>query len=344
MDYDAKRIKITAEAVQALSVDKLGTDTFVGFHVTGPCPRCADVTYSDFPVKFITGSTTPSPGNGAASATVIAASVRYSGGTIRRNEPSQTYVDERIALVHCECTVEHPKAEGQAGCGASWLLKATFNTREPDGRISLGTVTEEEETKYLQGAIAQSQAIPNSLSRVQNAASKWQTTLTTALGIIGLAGVLGRDTIQSLNGCVQIIVLIAAGVAIVMNALALYKVTLASVGSSKVKNAGVLQDLADADFEPLKQAIKASDNLSCGLLFAAISLAAAVVAVGFAWKAPAAQSSGTVSITLDSSPNTSQCGMLSKTKSNDMVVFTPSDTPKTQQTYSISQIATITGC
>jgi hypothetical protein len=289
--YSVCRLELTeADFTKANFTDDLDRQQrpIVGFHVTGNCPRCLHETRALFPVEAVVMDQGIGPRISYA---------RLTGDVIRTQQiGSLAYLIRRsavaahelkVSVMTCQCVANHQNSQGAFGCGASWLIGATFH---PDGKAGAQLSRVSTNTSALwPAATAYATAVSGSLKAVQASAKTWQAALTAILGIVAAVSLVGgRSTLQTLSGPMQAWIIATAGVAVAANAWGIYKSTLASIGFPAVRRSQDALDLSNSDLPPLHQAIAATDNLRAALGWSALSFLAAVVAVGFVWLAPAA--------------------------------------------------------
>jgi hypothetical protein len=203
-------------------------------------------------------------------------------------KPVQDLGKVNVAVLTCQCTKNHKNSKGAFGCGASWLIGATFDV---DSRVirkaEFCAVSAQDAVAIWPAAEAYATSVSSSLKAVQSSAKGWQTALTAILGLVTVVSLVGgRSTLQMLSGAMQAWIVIFAAVAVAANAWGIYKSTLASIGFPAIKRAKSALELSNSDLWPLQQTIHAVDNLQAAVLSSALAFVAGIVVVGFVWLAP----------------------------------------------------------
>jgi hypothetical protein len=193
----------------------------------------------------------------------------------------------KVAVLTCQCTTDHKDSKGAFGCGASWLIGATFNLADkPIRAADLTPLDPGQAAAVWPAAAAYETSVSVPLKAVQSAAKTWQTGLTAILGLVTVVSLVGgRSTLQTLSGAMQAWIVTLAGIAVAANAWGIYKSTLSSIGFPAISRVKDVLDLSNSDLWPLRQAIHASDNLRAAVLSSAVAFAADVGAVGIVWLA-----------------------------------------------------------
>jgi hypothetical protein len=330
----------------------------VGFHVTGDCPRCDDATQGLFPVEAVVMDET---GPRFSSSLLTRSAIRG-----RRLRPAKYAARKRaqdldkvnVAVLTCQCTNNHKNSKGAFGCGASWLIGATFDLdARVIGKAEFSAVNQQDAAAIWPAAEAYATSVSSSLKAVQSSAKSWQTALTAILGLVTVVSLIGgRSTLQMLSGAMQAWIVIFAAVAVAANAWGIYKSTLASIGFPAIKRAKSALELSNSDLWPLQQTIHAVNNLQAAVLSSALAFVAGIVAVGFVWLAPnAAAPAVTVNLMIRSptpSPGATAavpvavCGVLptpQPTGSPASIAIVPSSsaTPAPTVTYPMTSVAGI---
>ena len=259
----------------------------VGFHVTGNCPRCDDATQALFPVEAVvmdeTGPRISSRLTDGAIRSLQLGPAKYAAKKSARDSGKVN-----VAVLTCQCTKNHKNSKGAFGCGASWLIGATFDV---DARVirkaEFSAVNAQDAAAIWPAAEAYATSVSSSLKAVQSSAKGWQTALTAILGLVTVVSLVGgRSTLQMLSGSAQAWIVIFAAVAVAANAWGIYKSTLATIGFPAITRAKSALDLGNSDLWPLQQTIHAVNDLQAAVLSSALAFAAGIVAVGFVWLAP----------------------------------------------------------
>jgi hypothetical protein len=259
----------------------------VGFHVTGNCPRCDDATQALFPVEAVvmdeTGPRISSRLTDGAIRSLQLGPAKYAAKKSAR-DPGKV----NVAVLTCQCTKNHKNSKGAFGCGASWLIGATFDVNARVIRqAEFSAVNAQDAAAIWPAAEAYATSVSSSLKAVQSAAKGWQTALTAILGLVTVVSLVGgRSTLQMLSGSAQAWIVIFAAVAVAANAWGIYKSTLATIGFPAITRAKSALDLGNSDLWPLQQTIHAVNDLQAAVLSSALAFAAGIVAVGFVWLAP----------------------------------------------------------
>jgi len=300
--YSACRIELTS--VAGFTDDlREQTPPIVGFHVTGDCPRCDHRTRAIFPAETVVmGQSGLGISSSRLTSNVMQRLSRLSRKSVIRR-PVSVYgpEDVKVAVLTCQCTAEHTGSKAAFGCGASWLIGATFNLDDKERRAAnLYLVSPDREVAVWPTAEAYETSVSVPLKAVQSAAKTWQTGLTAILGLVTVVSLVGgRSTLQALSGIMQFWIVLLAGIAVAANAWGIYKSTLASIGFPAISRVKDVLDLTNSDLWPMRQAIHATNNLRAAVCWSAFSFAAAIVAVGIVWIAhPAAAPAVKVDLTV----------------------------------------------
>jgi hypothetical protein len=344
VNYKAIRVRMTESAAEGCTADLYSqTPPLVGFHVIGDCPRCGDRTHDLFPLEYLGGQEAGAP-SGAAPAVI--ATLRWTGPTARKAPPPPAGATRHtdVALQRCRCIENHAGADGKYGCGATWLIAATYDLANIEQRVTFAAVAKDEAYKDWEGAASRAQSAADALTTVQAAAAKWQTALTAILGLVAVLTVIGgRSTLQGLATPYQYLAGVAAALAIAANARAIYQANLAAVGFPKLENMKELPPLIDSDEAPTAQARVAVERLQSALHAATASLIMGMVAVALVWYGTGAPST---SATLVLTNGQSICGSIATsdlTKAPDQILFTSNGVTKPYQVSDIQQI-TVGSC
>jgi hypothetical protein len=338
VQYKAQRVRLTDSEAQACTADLYNAmPPLVGFHIVGECPQCDDRTHDLFPIEFLAG---PAADSAAGSPPAVITSLRWTGRRVTVTAPAATSATEHseTALQRCRCIENHIGANGKYGCGATWLIQATYDLKNTDRPVTFAAVPEDEAFKAWEGAESRATSAAAALATVRAAAAKWQTALTAILGLVAVVSVVGgRSTIQGIQTLYWYFIGPLAAFAIAANARAIYQANLAAVGFPKFDNIKDLPPLVDSDEGPIKQAGTAVDNLKNALRWATYSLIAAMLAVGLVWFSNG--TSGSATLVLNNGK--SVCGSISKTilaTTPDSIQFQSNGTTKP---YPISMIKEI---
>jgi hypothetical protein len=339
-NYKSMRVSLADDQARAYTAD-LHTQTppLVGFHVIGKCPRCGDDTHDLFPIEYLAGQD-DGAAPGAPAKIISAFSMTR---TVRTDAPSDAEPTRRqtdVALQRCRCVANHAGAKGNYGCGATWLIAASYDPSDRNQPVTFAAVPPGTAAEDWEGAAARAQSAADALTTVQAAAAKWQTALTALLGLVAVLTVIGgRSTLQGLATPYQALVGVFAAASIAANAWAIYQANLAAVGFPKLQGIKELPSLADSDEAPLEQARVAVDRLRAALHAATASLVAGMVAVAFVWYG---QGTPSTSATLVLTTGRSVCGSIATTdltKNSGEIMFTSDGTT---MPYPVNEIAQIT--
>jgi len=248
-----------------------GPSSIVGFHVFSLCPACRDATSGVCPIVTV----------GEQAGTSGQQAIRADRLTIRIGGPQTT-----VALVNCQCTKDHAKADGKLGCGASWLVMVAYDLHNPDTKATFRPVPEQEASKYWAGAEALEQSVQGSQSTVRATAATWQASLTALIAIIAVTSLVGRDTFQKLDAEWRGLAVALTVIAIATNAIAIYRATLAAAGYPRMRSINTEVDLVNADLAPLEGARLSIDNLKTATRYAMATLFFAVGVGLIVWLVP----------------------------------------------------------
>ena len=186
----------------------------VGFHVTGNCPRCDDATQALFPVEAVVMDET-GPHISSRLTDGAIRSLQLGPAKYAARKPASDSGKVNVAVQTCQCTKNHKNSKGAFGCGASWLMGATFDL---DARVirkaEFSAVNAQDAAAIWPAAEAYATSVSSSLKAVQSSAKGWQTALTAILGLVTVVSLVGgRSTLQMLSGAMQAWIVIFAAVA-----------------------------------------------------------------------------------------------------------------------------------
>jgi hypothetical protein len=301
----------------------------MGFHVTGPCPGCTHKTSDVFPATTIVmGSIAGSAGGDAGRGRIVTVdriAIRPFIGTsagMRRINVRRHVGDvekPKVAMLRCRCDVSHTSSNGKDGCGATWLIKASFDNGNPAGGARLEGLTADEAVAAWPSAEAMASSAAASLKTVQGAAAKWQTALTSVLALIGVVSLVGgRSVLETISPDRQWVIVGLAAVAVLANAWAIYQSALSNIGFPRIRQAVETPELIDSDLWPLRQAAHSTAKLHAAVFWAAFSFLAAIIAIGFVWMSPDTQASAiTLTLVNQDAGVTSVCGSLQTSNPSD---------------------------
>jgi hypothetical protein len=368
-DYLLQRVSVTYADLKCFTQDLARQDSpVVGFHIYGAgCPHCHHETSDVFPVKVVVFA------NGAPKGRIrLLSLLTRTWQKLRKKagptDDSPTEI-RRIGSQHCQCTWNHTNSDGKFGCGASWLVKATFDLtqqkvdskklKEQKGNsedneivstVHITSVPKEQEARYWPSADAFASTVPNALTSVQASAGKWQTGLTAILGIVGAVALIGgRDTLQQLGPDSKVLLISLATLALLANLAAISLATLANVGVPRMTRIKGPEDLMDADLRPLRQTRRAIDRLRWAIVSALLAFLASIAAVGVLWLAPgktAAQPLVTLRLTVGARTVTT-CGSFGAGQIKDgyfTFMASGSDSAVTYRTRSVISISPAVSC
>jgi len=328
-------------------------DPRVGFHVFGvdSCPSCTHSTSGVFALEFVT--TTASDSLGRKVGTYVRGAAI---GTLQRFGTDTGYgttvlaPGARLAVIKCACSGTHNVAQGApakaadaTGCGSYWMLAATEDKNVPHG-MRLDNVPPDTDYRTVAAARDVSTAISGSLSTVQSNASKWQTAMATLLGLLVVTSLVGgRDTLSKLAWYYQLVIGVLAVVSLLANIWAIYRFTLVSSGRTDATPIGNVDQLEQADLEPLRRARVALEKFDQALIATGIALLAALAVLLLVWFVPDASSPSKVQLTLKEHGSTI-CGTITKIDKSGALTIKPGLGNAVTQTYQPSEIKSIGNC
>lgn len=364
-EYSACRWELPALQVFDNDLDKQ-KKPIVGFHVTGSCPRCGHATSALFPVAAVVMEETgpwlsPSVFYDRAVGQGRLSAWRYTyaypnTNTIRRR-PIHDPEKVKVSALTCQCTKNHKNSKDAFGCGASWLIGATFDLgTKKITKAELSAVDDLDAAKIWPAAEAYATTVTGSLKAVQSSAKGWQAALTAILGLVAVISLVGgRSTLQALSGATQTWIVVLAGIAIAANAWGIFMSTLATIGFPVIKRGKSALDLSNSDLWPLQQTIHAVSNLRTAMFSSGIAFLAAAGAIGLVWLAPnAAPAPVTVNLMIRPTPSpgvsaaapVAVCGVLptaQPTGSPASIAIVPSSsaTPAPTVTYPMTSVVDV---
>jgi hypothetical protein len=204
-----------------------------------------------------------------------------------RRRPADDSGQLKVSVLHCQCAGNHEDSKGAFGCGASWLIGATFDAGNPGRGARLSAVNAKDAAALWPVAGAYLSTVSSSLSTVKTSAGKWQTGLTSILGIVTVVSLIGgRTTLQAISTGWRAAIVALAGIAFAANAWGIYKSTLSSIGFPAISRVKDAIDLRNSDLWPLRQTIHAADNLRAAVGWSAVAFIAGIGAVGLVWLSP----------------------------------------------------------
>jgi hypothetical protein len=339
------------------------TQPIVGFHVSGNCPRCTHATQALFPVEAVVLDETGPRVSSSQLAGGAFRSLQLVPSRSRARKPARDSGKVNVSVLTCQCTNNHQNSKGAFGCGASWLIGATFDLDAKQiKKAEFSPVTAQQAAAVWPAAEAYATSVSGSLKAVQSSAKAWQAALTAILGLVTVVSLIGgRSTLQTLSGADQAWIVVFAAIAVAANAWGIYKSTVSSIGFPVIKPANGALELLNSDLWPLQQTIHAVTNLQKAVLSSAVAFVAGIIAVGFVWLAPTATAPA-VPVTLTIRPPTpapgataaapvTVCGVLATpqpTGSPASVAIVPSSTasPAPTVTYPMTSVAGVApgGC
>ncbi|MDQ6806049.1 MAG: hypothetical protein M3065_14030 [Actinomycetota bacterium] len=259
-----------------------------------------------------------------------------------------------ITVAKCACVHNHvPPADGAFGCGSEWLLRVSFNPKDPT-RTYLAPVPEHEAYHVWAAADNAASHVSTSLSDAQSAAKNWAAALTAVLTLLGVGGLLAnRTTVQTLDAFWQVAFGLFAFGAVAANAVMLYQSNFASYGSPKIDDALKASDPDVADLDLLVDAKISVRRFQIAVRSTACAAVCALVAIGillFASSAPppAAPPTSKITYKVNGVTTTTPCGTVvfssSKRGTPTTVTFVPTTKNATQQTLPLAEIKSIAAC
>jgi hypothetical protein len=151
-------------------------------------------------------------------------------GDMQTRRTQEGYALKAVAMTCC-CQVTHDLKSGKLGCGAEWMVAFEYIHRSDKKDITLSVVGPEAAARMWVAADTVSASVATAGQTAMNLASKWVATLTAAVAVITLGGVLGgRDTIQALPGLAQFGLAVAVLIALYANVSMIYQGNIAGNG------------------------------------------------------------------------------------------------------------------
>jgi hypothetical protein len=325
----------------------LQADPVVGFHVFGvdACPNCHHSTSEVLPIQSV-GTVASNQAQVAVRTVALGrrtsfaqdsryeaiANIGVSGGATGGED------DGYYGFMECKCTHFHEPASGAptgtkplgaVGCGRTWMV----HCRPSDAPAGLTVAAAPVEVDYRAYAVAQTLelAVSGSLTTVQANAAKWQTALTSLLALLVVTSLVGgRTTLSQLSGWSQALVAAVAIISLLANIWATYRMNLASTGKAVVASSGNLEQLEQADLEPLRQSRAALATFESALAWVAVAIVSALVAMALVWLLPNKSTTSATSVTqtipkshgIAASTHT-YCGVVTIDNANRTVIVTP---------------------
>jgi hypothetical protein len=264
------------------------------FHIWGKCPSCGDLTEDVFPLFFVTDVADGTPGPGQSPGPQSDEALLDRKPT-RRN-PKKAEEQKTIGVQHCRCVENHGVSPASSptsvvstsgfGCGASWLIGATFGLSQGHTEADLSKAPSFfvpdrlDEAEYWQNAEAIATDAANALSSVQGTAKGWQTALGLIIALVSLTGIIGgRTGLDEINSAARASTVWLVAFALAVDAVALYLSTLSSLGFPSLKRITKPTRVHNADLGPLQQAAQAALKLKASAILTGISFLAALTAL-----------------------------------------------------------------
>src|ERR1700721_1030365 len=174
----------------------------VGFHVAGNCPRCGHATQALFPVGAIVMDETGPHTSSSRLTDGAIPSLQLGPAKYTARKPARDSGKVNVSVLTCQCTNNHKNSKGAFGCGASWLIGATFKLGDTEiQKAKLSAVSAQNAAAIWPAAGAYATSMSSSLKAVQSSAKGWQTALTAILGLVTVLSLVGgRSTLQMLSG------------------------------------------------------------------------------------------------------------------------------------------------
>ena len=340
--------KIRVQLAMTYDMSLFGSDfaaqekPLYGFHIWGPCPRCGHPSSGLVPVKYLPSPSasdqsiaepTPEARERVTAARAQAGpqeaeSIMFEAGEIMQRPARQ---DFKAAGMTCRCPVAHDLTNGNAGCGAEWIVAFEYVHESGRENITLSPVGPEVEARIWVAADAVAASVAAAGQTAMGVAAKWVAVLSSVVAVITLGGVLGGlDTIQQLPICAQVVLGAATLVALFATVCMIYQGNIAGNGYPALKAALSEHSLIQADIEPLRDAQASIERLNCAKNWAIVTISATLVAVGLFLFVPSADA-GHVKVKYtdtDSIVHQTGCGVLSTDASNNPKSFTPDHGPK----------------
>ena len=372
VNYEVKRTTWTNSPGSVRFTGDLPTQQrpVVGFHLEGECPTCSDPTIgvcpvSDFNLPLMAAAAAPAvlPGLGAVAAGAVAS------GMAVAQDSNIFSATTTVCVMTCRCAEVHPlpppppknpsdpgtgldtatptpPALPGYGCGSSWLVEVKYRRLKRE-IVSIEPVASNEAFKYWQAANGIAAAAPDSLTKIQAIAGKWQTALTAMLGLLSVTALIGgRDTLEKLDSTVQTSVGRFALVSVIASVVAIMAFAYANAGAPQVKPLNGPDDLVNADLRPLREAWWSTVSFYSAFAAAAVSLIAVCFAVHGVWFGKAAKSPEEVELVVPKdkgSGTDSLCGSI-KIDATGNVKIKPGANGAKASTYPASEIVSIGTC
>ena len=329
-----------------------------GFHIWGPCPRCGHPSSGLVPVKYLATSplgdepiTEPSTQARGRIDTLRAQAspgqaehIVFGTGDMQRRRTQEGYALKAVAMTCC-CQVTHDLKNDKLGCGAEWMVAFEYIHRSDKKDITLSMVGPEAAARMWVAADTVSASVATAGQTAMNLASKWVATLTAAVAVITLGGVLGgHDTIQALPGLAQFGLAVAVLIALFANVSMIYQGNIAGNGYPALQKALAQRSLIDADIQPLRDAQASIERLDRAKNWAIVTGVATLSAVGLFLFVPSADT-GHVKVKYTDTNmivHQTSCGTLSTDRSGKPQSFKPDHGP--QITFSSPTSVEIDAC
>ena len=346
---------------------------FVGFHVFGKCPSCGHYANALLATKYLTyydsdGSKTKSPAPASRTLTKrlealsltrvpTLAHPRAQPNAAPPNTPFPADDARRtqVLVMRCNCDQSHSDKDDPFGCGSEWLLAVNYIPSDSEATVYKLPLSDTDSSRVWQSAESVTAATSATLTSSQASATKWTSVFTAALGILGLAGILGgRTTIQALGGGWEVALGIAVVVALLGNIAMLGFANNASLGFPSLRKAPDIVELKNADLQPLHDADDAIKALDKARTAAYLSGFAALIAIFIFLFAPQPAATGDfmLKIALPQNPattsattvsTTTQCGSLAISADGKIYTLTPAR-GGTAVTYPVADITQVKKC
>jgi hypothetical protein len=349
-------------------------DAFVGFHVFGKCPSCGHYANALLATKYLTyydsdGSKTKAPAPASLNLTKrletlsltripTLAHPRAQPNAAPPNTPFPADDTRRtqVLVMRCNCDQNHSDKGDAFGCGSEWLLAVNYIPNDSAATVYKLPLSGADSSRVWQSAESVTAATSATLTSSQASATKWTSVFTAALGVLGLAGILGgRTTIQTLGGGWEFGLGLAVVVALLGNIAMLALANNASLGFPTLRKAPDKAELQNADLQPLRDADAAIKALDKARTAAYLSGFAALIAIFIFIFAPQPAATGDfmLKIALPQTPasatstttvsTVTQCGSLAISADGKTYTLTPAR-GGTAVTYPVVDITQIEKC
>jgi hypothetical protein len=290
-----------------------------GFHIRGKCPSCDHETSAVCATRFL-------------------AHDDENAGATADGKMTQ------VTLVRCACTYNHvPTTPGDFGCGSEWLLRVRFD-EDSDAPVRFEPVSPEKATHRWPLAEAAAVDASACLTTAQATAKNWAPALGTLLTLFGIGALLTKGSgLLTLTSPWGILLLVAAGFAVVFNILMLVQSDLAQFGwLGRHKAPPDRRGLENEDLEPLFQAASSARKLRRAVWLSGLAILAAGGAIAILSFAPSLSTSKITYTDKHGIAVTTPCSTIATRPPN--IVFKPTVSGSTPGTVKIKDVKSIAAC